>query len=193
MVVEFIFAVCNDLVLVDVHGGGGRLLSCRVTVTVRVWLLSSLKMPGPSNAKRKAAKSKKKKTVKPTVKPAVETTIITESSSTITESSIIQSSNGSSSSPSPDLLLLTPPPLSILSSCISIPDKHPPPSMPRLDLDHIEEILCQKPFIHDPGNGPRVRDTRAFLASSYFSQPPALHVRHPVFRPALWEPIATES
>ena len=136
-------------------------------------------MPGPSNAKRKAAKSKKKKTAKPTVKPTVETTVITESST-------IQSSNGSSSSsPSPDLLLLTPPPLSILSSCISIPDKHPPPSMPQLDLHHIEEVLCQKPFIHDPGNGPRVRDTRAFLASSYFSQPPALDVRYPVFRSAL--------
>jgi hypothetical protein len=57
--------------------------------------------------------------------------------------------------------------------------------MPQLDLDHIEEVLCQKPFIHDPGNGPRVRDTRAFLASSYFSQPPALDVRHPGFDPAL--------
>lgn len=126
-------------------------------------------MPGPSNAKRKPAKSKKKKAAKSTVKPTVETTIVTEPS-------IIQSSNGSSSSPSPDLLLLTPPPLSILSSSISIPDKHPPSSIPQLDLHHIEEVLCQKPFIHDPGNGPRVRDTRAFLASSYFSQPPALDI-----------------
>ncbi|KAF8183765.1 hypothetical protein K438DRAFT_1920148 [Mycena galopus ATCC 62051] len=42
----------------------------------------------------------------------------------------------------------------------------------------IEEEECpqglpQKPFIHDPGNGHRVRDTRAFL-SSFFAQPPAL-------------------
>ncbi|KAJ3818803.1 hypothetical protein F5880DRAFT_1490764 [Lentinula raphanica] len=35
-------------------------------------------------------------------------------------------------------------------------------------------ILLHEPYIHDPGNGPRVRDTRAFLASRYFSQPPAL-------------------
>ncbi|THV02658.1 hypothetical protein K435DRAFT_749049 [Dendrothele bispora CBS 962.96] len=36
-------------------------------------------------------------------------------------------------------------------------------------------ILPQKPYIHDPGNGPRVRDTRAFLASGYFAQAPALN------------------
>jgi hypothetical protein len=29
-------------------------------------------------------------------------------------------------------------------------------------------------YIHDPGNGPRVRDTRAFL-SSFFAHPPAIH------------------
>lgn len=32
------------------------------------------------------------------------------------------------------------------------------------------------PFIYDPGTGPRVRDTRAFLTSRYFSQPPALDI-----------------
>ncbi|KAJ3985873.1 hypothetical protein F5890DRAFT_1572633 [Lentinula detonsa] len=35
-------------------------------------------------------------------------------------------------------------------------------------------LLLQEPYIHDPGNGPRVRNTRAFLKSRYFSQPPAL-------------------
>ncbi|KAJ7353624.1 hypothetical protein DFH08DRAFT_774722 [Mycena albidolilacea] len=35
------------------------------------------------------------------------------------------------------------------------------------------EGLPQKPFIHDPGNGHRVRDMRAFL-SSFFAQPAAL-------------------
>ncbi|KAG5638954.1 hypothetical protein H0H81_008454 [Sphagnurus paluster] len=34
----------------------------------------------------------------------------------------------------------------------------------------------QVPFIHDPGNGPRVRDTRAFIESKFFSQPPALDI-----------------
>ncbi|KAK7443571.1 hypothetical protein VKT23_015744 [Stygiomarasmius scandens] len=36
------------------------------------------------------------------------------------------------------------------------------------------DIFPQQPYIHDPGNGPRVRDTRAFLASAYFAQAPAL-------------------
>ena len=31
----------------------------------------------------------------------------------------------------------------------------------------------QSTYIHDPGNGPRVRDTRAFL-TSFFAQPPTL-------------------
>jgi hypothetical protein len=42
-----------------------------------------------------------------------------------------------------------------------------------LDSVVVEELLPKVPYIHDPGNGPRVRDTRAFL-SSYFAQPPAL-------------------
>ncbi|KAH9948079.1 hypothetical protein B0H21DRAFT_806180 [Amylocystis lapponica] len=37
----------------------------------------------------------------------------------------------------------------------------------------IPEALTKTPFIHDPGNGPRVRDARAFLASS-FASPPSL-------------------
>jgi len=40
--------------------------------------------------------------------------------------------------------------------------------------DAADELVPQTPYIYDPGNGPRVRDTRAFLTSSYFSQPPAL-------------------
>ncbi|KDR74061.1 hypothetical protein GALMADRAFT_250790 [Galerina marginata CBS 339.88] len=37
----------------------------------------------------------------------------------------------------------------------------------------VEEVLFQEPFIYDPGNGPRVRDPRAFM-SSFFAQPPTL-------------------
>ncbi|PFH47449.1 hypothetical protein AMATHDRAFT_152048 [Amanita thiersii Skay4041] len=37
-------------------------------------------------------------------------------------------------------------------------------------------FLPPNPYIYDPGNGPRVRDTKAFLASSYFAQKPALHI-----------------
>ncbi|KAI0920448.1 hypothetical protein AcV5_010177 [Taiwanofungus camphoratus] len=41
------------------------------------------------------------------------------------------------------------------------------------DLDSVPLALTKTPFIHDPGNGPRVRDTRAFLSSS-FAAPPSL-------------------
>ncbi|KAF9006962.1 hypothetical protein BDQ17DRAFT_1238553 [Cyathus striatus] len=34
--------------------------------------------------------------------------------------------------------------------------------------------MLKPPFIHDPGNGPRVRDARAFLESEFFAQRPAL-------------------
>ncbi|KAF9264537.1 hypothetical protein L218DRAFT_986959 [Marasmius fiardii PR-910] len=37
-----------------------------------------------------------------------------------------------------------------------------------------DDILLKKPCIHDSGNGPRVRNTREFLKSRYFAQPPAL-------------------
>lgn len=43
-------------------------------------------------------------------------------------------------------------------------------------LDHLAEYLPLLPFIHDPGNGPRIRDTRAFLTSKFFAHPPALDV-----------------
>ena len=37
----------------------------------------------------------------------------------------------------------------------------------------VEEVMFQPPFIHDPGNGPRVRDAKMFM-KSFFAQPPAL-------------------
>ena len=39
----------------------------------------------------------------------------------------------------------------------------------------VEEVLFKQPFIHDPGNGPRVRIARDFI-SSFFAQPPAFDV-----------------
>ncbi|EGN94715.1 hypothetical protein SERLA73DRAFT_162822 [Serpula lacrymans var. lacrymans S7.3] len=44
---------------------------------------------------------------------------------------------------------------------------------PREEEGYGDGIVPQMPYIHDPGNGPRVRDTRAFL-SSFFAQPPTL-------------------
>ena len=39
----------------------------------------------------------------------------------------------------------------------------------------VEEAMLKQPFIHDPGNGPRVRIARDFI-SSFFAQPPASDV-----------------
>jgi hypothetical protein len=41
----------------------------------------------------------------------------------------------------------------------------------------VEQVMFQEPFIHDPGNGPRVRDAKAFM-TSFFSKPPALEVSY---------------
>ncbi|KAJ4478132.1 hypothetical protein J3R30DRAFT_3479680 [Lentinula aciculospora] len=49
-----------------------------------------------------------------------------------------------------------------------------PSYSPSTGIELNSSILLQEPYIHDPGTGPRVRNTRAFLASRYFSQPPAL-------------------
>jgi len=58
------------------------------------------------------------------------------------------------------------------------PSPVPQPSPITEHYDHFsdnehEGIVPHTPYIHDPGNGPRVRDTRAFL-SSFFAQPPSL-------------------
>ena len=64
------------------------------------------------------------------------------------------------------------------SSQQSSPSPVQQPSPIKEHHDHFPEgehdgLVPQTPYIHDPGNGPRVRDTRAFL-SSFFAQPPSL-------------------
>ncbi|KAI0270543.1 hypothetical protein BC834DRAFT_861936 [Gloeopeniophorella convolvens] len=49
-------------------------------------------------------------------------------------------------------------------------DSHSPPVTPFGPPDDPTLILLSKPIIHNPGNGPRVRDMRAFIDSS-FAQP----------------------
>ena len=41
----------------------------------------------------------------------------------------------------------------------------------------VEETMFKQPFIHDPGNGPRVRIAKDFI-SSFFAQPPAFDVSY---------------
>ncbi|KAF5325593.1 hypothetical protein D9611_000841 [Ephemerocybe angulata] len=83
--------------------------------------------------------------------------------------------------PSP---LLTPPPAVNLldfqySECSSVYEsyhtKHASKEriVPEECIYEIEQVLNKPPFIHDPGNGPRVRDAKEFLKSEFFAQPPA--------------------
>lgn len=70
------------------------------------------------------------------------------------------------SEPPPPVHELEPPPSEI--SCLGY---EPPPKLPAPHVQEFhEEVL---PIIHDPGNGPRVRDVRGFL-SSFFAHPPSL-------------------
>ncbi|TRM60056.1 hypothetical protein BD626DRAFT_461778 [Schizophyllum amplum] len=56
------------------------------------------------------------------------------------------------------------------------PSYHQPhtlsPRPPEYDVG-LPGFVPQEPFIYDPGNGPRVRDARAFVDSRYFSHGPA--------------------
>ncbi|TEB21474.1 hypothetical protein FA13DRAFT_1819523 [Coprinellus micaceus] len=45
--------------------------------------------------------------------------------------------------------------------------------VPEERLVEIEQVLQKPSFIHDPGNGPRVRDIGEFLKSEFFAQPPS--------------------
>lgn len=118
-------------------------------------------MPGPNNKKKRKAQSKNKnknvlQTVQPDARPPTPT-----------------ASRHSPSLPSTEL----PTPLSISNEhpIDSLLDQQQDKSYPYLPQSEL--LLLEKPFIYDPGNGPRVRDTRAFLASKFFAQPPAWDVR----------------
>ncbi|KAI0830105.1 hypothetical protein BC628DRAFT_1356443 [Trametes gibbosa] len=98
-----------------------------------------------------------------------------------------------SKSPSPTPAPATPPPLSILEHVSAQAQAHPldqlhdlpqppihdmlpksPPEEPEEDPPApIPPTLMKTPFIYDPGDGPRVKDPRAFLASR-FAAPPTL-------------------
>lgn len=116
-------------------------------------------MPGPSNTKKKRKSQGKPQKKRSATKPHP---LLDAHDSRC---------SSSSSSRSPSQHLLTPPPIHVITSA----------TKKATLLDHgrgyfPEELVPQTPFIYDPGTGPRVRDTRAFLTSRYFSQPPALDV-----------------
>jgi hypothetical protein len=100
-------------------------------------------MPGPCNSKKKK-KAVAKKNKKNT--SAIQATALPE--------------------PPPLVHEFEPPPSDIVCT---IHEPLPKLPAPRVQEFH-EEVL---PIIHDPGNGPRVRDVRGFLVS-FFAQPPSL-------------------
>ncbi|KAJ3736333.1 hypothetical protein DFJ43DRAFT_989400 [Lentinula guzmanii] len=141
-------------------------------------------MPGPSNGRKKRKSGGKTQRKKFTVNVTHEI-----SHNTITNASFENAQyTASASSPSPS------------SSCVDVTtriydatDEHNQPHQNHqveYPIQHFDQpeypipntpsnkfnshLLLQEPYIHDPGNGPRVRNTRAFLKSRYFSQPPAL-------------------
>lgn len=129
-------------------------------------------MPGPSNGRKKrksrGKEQKKKKTVS-SFQPSLDASI----------DSNHKTSNSSDSSSSPPVHA----PISHVRdeqsihpvSFQAVEQAHdiyePPLACTEDDYSH---ILLQKPFIYNPGNGPRVTNMRGFLASRFFSQPPAL-------------------
>ncbi|TFK37608.1 hypothetical protein BDQ12DRAFT_652665 [Crucibulum laeve] len=157
-------------------------------------------MPGPSNSKSKKRKAKGKSKAPTTATTTTATTTTTtnqttkaddadtslESTNTTPSSCYYHSFSPSPpSSPSPTLLT-PPPPFQLLPANPLFPFSHytdtdyplpPHPSKPILDPHlhpYIESVLLTQPYIHDPGNGPRVRDPRAFLEGKFFVQDVAL-------------------
>ena len=132
-------------------------------------------MPGPHNAKKKRrAQQKKKHHAKthassvagqtspcapsvPSV-PSSSPTLVTQLSSPTTDAH-------KAGNPSPDPHEGVP----------RRPEHNSPSSLPRTPYGPSDDptlILLSNPIIHDPGTGPRVRNMRAFLNSS-FAQPPS--------------------
>src|SRR5258705_246403 len=140
-------------------------------------------MPGPSNARKKKTKKKEKRNnVNPEPRPSESTP---KRSPQPTDSRIDEQST---LSPSPlstiDTKHLPAPPQSPCSHPTSdstsslhptLEHTLPPPPLEESqafsDDDPIFALLQQRqPPIYDPGNGPRVRNMRAFLSSSFAHQ-----------------------
>ncbi|PPQ75221.1 hypothetical protein CVT26_008306 [Gymnopilus dilepis] len=140
-------------------------------------------MPGPSNKRKGKTKSKRKSGNLPQQFPKNNATepvsddfepidgdVPLEPPEWVWHHSNLSSPPSSPSPPS----LRTPPPIAFDLSDL----KKELPELPHIGIGEdvsriVEQVLLQDPFLYDPGNGPRVRDARAFMAS-FFARPPAL-------------------
>lgn len=126
-----------------------------------------LHMPGPSNKKKPKSRRRDPKNGS---KPCNSVPI-----------SQRRGQNTPSPTPSPSQQLFTPPPIQaqISEQLVYLP---PPILTYGTKADRRQPaddgiLIPPRPFIYDPGTGPRVRDPRAFLSSAYFAEKPAMHVR----------------
>ena len=150
-------------------------------------------MPGPSNKRKGKTKSKRKSGNLPQQFPKNNATepvsddfepidgdVPLEPPEWVWHHSNLSSPPSSPSPPS----LRTPPPIAFDLSDL----KKELPELPHIGIGEdvsrtVEQVLLQDPFLYDPGNGPRVRDARAFMAS-FFARPPALEVSRSAELPA---------
>jgi hypothetical protein len=115
-------------------------------------------MPGPRNAKKKRkSEGKKEKSARGKERPSLDSQSPNSAADTESRSRNL----------SPLPLTLQPFAERQVVKPFDFLDRGTSPNTP------FEDALLKSPYIHDPGNGPRVRDTRTFL-SSYFAQPAAL-------------------
>ena len=125
-------------------------------------------MPGPHNAKKKRGKRKKKN------HSSSKTHTSTSSLGAYTTHDTV-----SDLSPLVTLLTLAAPVVHEVEGIFPdhyekvLPQEHHAPSLPAVPYGPTDDptlILLSNPIIHDPGNGPRVKNMPAFLDSS-FSHP----------------------
>ncbi|KAF8797673.1 hypothetical protein BYT27DRAFT_7237134 [Phlegmacium glaucopus] len=131
-------------------------------------------MPGPSNSsvkrRRKSRGKDHNRTQSDTLLVPVQPQLNQDLPTTNTVQEPVPPTDYESNSPSPTsppyIETLSPLPYQLQNSkeAFSLNDH-----VPRA----VEEAMFKQPFIHDPGNGPRVRIARDFI-SSFFAQPPAL-------------------
>lgn len=151
-------------------------------------LIVLLTMPGPGNIKKmkKAQNKKDKRTKGRSSLSAVDTPSSNDSSFDTSNEASLESADTAEHAPDAPIPTLRPPsppespkPSSILSHLendVDTPSSHesPLPSTPPEEEDDPTLTFLKKPMmIHDPGNGPRVRDAPAFISSS-FAQPPCM-------------------
>lgn len=134
------------------------------------------KMPGPCNKKkRRRTVHKTQKMTKNSPEPG------TKLEAETCDSQRKPGDSSSLCSRTPSQHLLTPPPIPY---CPVDQPRQPKDWENLYTFDDADpkclddDFLLPAPYIYDPGNGPRVRDTHAFLSSKYFAQEPAIHVRH---------------